>query len=165
MRKRNEKKEDKLIFKWKLITLGLSILFIVLVGAFSQILKAVNNLPDVGNDKSFIVPLLQQAVSTPALSTVQQANLLIKGITAGMDSYGQGYSWNRASLIYDYSSLQGNIDLTVLTQKMTSRGDLVIIVSNQVATPNRFAFFARHAYSESSGIANVYDDSSKHTSS
>lgn len=47
LRKKNEKVEDKLIFRWKLITLGLSILFIVLVGGFSQILKAVNNLPDV----------------------------------------------------------------------------------------------------------------------
>jgi polyferredoxin len=46
LRKKNEKMEDKLVFKWKLITLGLSILFIILIGGFSQILKAVNSLPD-----------------------------------------------------------------------------------------------------------------------
>lgn len=79
LRKKNEKVEDKLIFRWKLITLGLSILFIVLVGGFSQILKAVNNLPDVTQDRSFILPLLQD-VSDLAVPTVQQAGNLVAGI-------------------------------------------------------------------------------------
>lgn len=79
LRKKNEKVEDKMIFRWKLITLGLSILFIVLVGGFSQILKAVNNLPDVTQDRSFILPLLQD-VSDLAVPTVQQASNLVAGI-------------------------------------------------------------------------------------
>ena len=85
LRKKNEKVEDKLIFRWKLITLGLSILFIVLVGGFSQILKAVNNLPDVTQDRSFVLPLLKDA-SDLAVPAVQQANNLITGIGSSISA-------------------------------------------------------------------------------
>lgn len=85
LRKKNEKVEDKMIFRWKLITLGLSILFIVLVGGFSQILKAVNNLPDVTQDRSFVLPLLKD-VSNLAVPSVQQANNLVAGIGSSISA-------------------------------------------------------------------------------
>ena len=47
IKKKNERVEEKLLFRWKLITIVLAILFIVLVGLFSQFLKDINNLPDV----------------------------------------------------------------------------------------------------------------------
>ena len=38
--------EEKLLFKWKLVSIVLTIVFIVLIGLFSQYLKNINNLPD-----------------------------------------------------------------------------------------------------------------------
>ena len=49
-----------MIFKWKLITLVLAILLIVLIGAFSQLLQTINNIPDITSDKTYIMPLLKQ---------------------------------------------------------------------------------------------------------
>lgn len=45
IKKRNERVEDKLLFRWKLITILLAIIFIVMIGVFSQYLKDINNLP------------------------------------------------------------------------------------------------------------------------
>ena len=45
IKKRNERVEDKLLFRWKLITILLAIIFIVMIGIFSQYLKDINNLP------------------------------------------------------------------------------------------------------------------------
>lgn len=49
-----------MIFKWKLITLVLAILLIVLIGVFSQLLQTINNIPDITADKTYIMPLLKQ---------------------------------------------------------------------------------------------------------
>ena len=46
IRKMNETSEDKQLFRWKLLTILLAIVFIVLVGIFSQLLKGIGNLPD-----------------------------------------------------------------------------------------------------------------------
>lgn len=81
--KKNEKVEDRLIFRWKLITLALSIIFIVCLGIFSQLLRTVNELPDVTTDKSYILPLLKGVASqtVPAITQVGQVDNLIKGIS------------------------------------------------------------------------------------
>jgi len=84
IKKRNERKEDKLLFKWKLITLVLAILLIVLIGVFSQLLQTINNLPTVTSDKSYVMPLLGQ-VQTQSVQTLAQANNLISGITKSSD--------------------------------------------------------------------------------
>jgi len=36
-----------MLFRWKLVTILLAIIFIILVGVFSQYLKSINNLPNV----------------------------------------------------------------------------------------------------------------------
>ena len=68
------------MFKWKLITITFGILFIVLVGLFSQFLKDINNLPDVEGDKTYLVPLLTQT-NTQTVNTVGHASNLIRAIT------------------------------------------------------------------------------------
>lgn len=47
IKKRNERTEERLLFRWKLITILLAIVFIILVGVFSQYLKSINNIPNV----------------------------------------------------------------------------------------------------------------------
>ena len=79
LKKMNETSEDKQLFRWKLVTILLAIVFIVLVGVFSQLLKSINNLPDERPDKSFIVPLLA-TVNPSFVPTLTQANFLLKGV-------------------------------------------------------------------------------------
>jgi uncharacterized membrane protein (Fun14 family) len=73
-----------MLFKWKLITLVLAIVLIVLIGVFSQLLQTINNLPVITADKTYIVPLLQQ-LNSQSVQTLAQANNLIKGITVASD--------------------------------------------------------------------------------
>lgn len=73
-----------MLFRWKLITLGLAILCIVLLGVFSQLLKSINGLPDVQQDRSYIVPLLH-LVNPQFLSTLTNANNMLAGITTTSD--------------------------------------------------------------------------------
>ena len=47
-----------MLFRWKLVTILLAIIFIILVGVFSQYLKSINNLPKVESDNTYVVPLL-----------------------------------------------------------------------------------------------------------
>lgn len=79
-----------MIFRWKLVTLGLAIVFIVLVGVFSQILKAINQLPTVNYDTSFVVPLVNQ-LNDQAVPSVTQVSNLLSGITASYDGQGEKY--------------------------------------------------------------------------
>lgn len=155
LRKKNEKVEDKMIFRWKLITLGLSILFIVLVGGFSQILKAVNNLPDVTQDRSFVLPLLKD-VSDLAVPTVQQANNLVTGIGSSISATQDEYMFNRATLLFNYPG-KDTLDINSVVQAINNKNRLVFVVSSTAVPAARFAFFGYQAYSESSNIADVVD--------
>lgn len=155
LRKKNEKVEDKMIFRWKLITLGLSILFIVLVGGFSQILKAVNNLPDVTQDRSFVLPLLKD-VSDLAVPTVQQANNLVTGIGSSISATQDEYMFNRATLLFNYPG-KDTLDINSVVQGINNKNRLVFVVSSTAVPAARFAFFGYQAYSESSNIADVVD--------
>lgn len=155
LRKKNQKLEDKLIFRWKLITLGLSIVFIILVGAFSQILKSINSLPTLINDKSFILNLVDK-VSDQSVPTVKQANNLIVGISGVLGGNVDTYNFNDATLLYNYPT--DTLDIATIVSKINSRGPLVFVVSSNEPTPlSKFAFFGYGGYSESAGIANVYD--------
>ena len=73
-----------MLFKWKLITLVLAIVLIVLIGVFSQLLQTINNLPVITADKTYILPLLQQ-LNSQSVQTLAQSNNLIKGITVASD--------------------------------------------------------------------------------
>lgn len=139
LRKNNEKVEDKMIFRWKLITLGLSILFIVLVGGFSQILKAVNNLPDVTQDRSFVLPLLKD-VSDLAVPTVQQANNLVAGIGSSISATQDEYMFNRATLMFNYPGKDA-LDINSVVQAINNKNRLVFVVSSTAIPAKRFAFF------------------------
>jgi hypothetical protein len=131
--------------------------FIILVGGFSQILKAVNSLPDQHSDKSFILPLLQNT-NPNAVPTVKEANYLINGITASLDNSGNDYAWNRANLIYT-NPVTGP-DFNAVVQAINSKENLVWIVSDATIPANRFAFYTHAAYYESEvSSANVEDDS------
>lgn len=155
LRKKNEKVEDKMIFRWKLITLGLSILFIVLVGGFSQILKAVNNLPDVTQDRSFVLPLLKD-VSDLAVPSVQQANNLVAGIGSSISATQDEYMFNRATLLFNYPRKDA-LNINSVVQAINNKNRLVFVVSITAVPAARFAFFGYQAYSESSNIADVVD--------
>ena len=151
LRRKNEKKEDRMIFRWKLVTLGLSIVFIILVGVFSQILKATNSLPDLAYDRSFLLPLLQQASST-AIPSVLEANDLVTGITATLDATESDYEWNRATLLFNHSPTSPPLSLTALLAAITAKQHLAFVLASAEAAPlSKFAFFAYAEYSENQG--------------
>lgn len=99
-----------MIFKWKLITLVLAILLIVLLGVFSQLLQTINNIPEITADKTYIMPLLKQ-VNTQSVQTLNQTNNLIKGITVASDYEEVYFEWNAATPLF---STQGALNLTSL---------------------------------------------------
>lgn len=99
-----------MLFKWKLITLVLAIVLIVLIGVFSQLLQTINNLPDITADKTYIMPLLKQ-LNSQSVQTLAQANNLIKGITVASDYEEVYFEWNAATLLF---SNQGSLNLTSL---------------------------------------------------
>ena len=74
-----------MLFRWKLITIALAIIFIIMLGVFSQFLKDINNLPDITSDKSYLVSVLN-SVNSSAVNTLTHASNLMKGITATSDS-------------------------------------------------------------------------------
>lgn len=158
--KKNEKSEDKFIFRWKLITLALSIVFIVCLGIFSQLLRSLNELPDVSVDKSFIVPMVQQ-LSPQATPTIKQVQNLIKGISYNSESQGNYYQWNRATLIANYDTTTSpNLNVADLQQKMKDKSHLVfVIASTSNPALYKFGFFVNHQYTSSPQA--VFDDSSK----
>jgi hypothetical protein len=122
--------------------LGLSIVFIILVGGFSQILKAVNNLPDIHNEKTYILPVLQK-VSAVSVPNIQQANYLVNGISSGYDNSGSDYAWNKAQLIFDFQNNPSPLVISDIVNAISSKGDLVWVVSSPGPnSPNKFAFFA-----------------------
>lgn len=82
IKKHNERAEDKFLFRWKLVTIFLAILFILLVGAFSQFLKSLGKLPEELEDYSYIVPLLGN-VSPTSLANLGEVGHLIAGVAAG----------------------------------------------------------------------------------
>ena len=64
-----------------------------MIGLFSQFLKDINNLPDVVSDKSYLIPLLNQ-INPSTVTTLNQANNLVNGITITSDYEGQYFEWN-----------------------------------------------------------------------
>jgi hypothetical protein len=80
IKKRNERSEERLLFRWKLVTILLAIIFIILVGVFSQYLKSINNLPKVESDNTYVVPLLG-SIDSQAVVTLVHAKNMVKGIT------------------------------------------------------------------------------------
>jgi hypothetical protein len=143
-----------------LITLGLSIVFIILIGAFSQILKLVNNLPSVVDEKSFILPILK-ASSDSSVPTVLQAASLVQGITYTLDNNQIEYAYNSASLLYDFTNDgAATFDLPALISKINNREKLVLIFSTKGISVSQFALFSYHQYTESTGAV-IMDSSSK----
>jgi len=69
-----------MLFRWKLVTILLAIIFIILVGVFSQYLKSINNLPNVESDSTYLVPLLG-SISTEAVVSLVHAKNMVNGIT------------------------------------------------------------------------------------
>lgn len=126
IKKKNEKLEDKLIFRWKLITLGLSIFLIVLIGVFSQLLKIINQLPDVTVDQTFVLPLIQK-INENSISKIENINNLIKGITSGLSENGVSYQWNRADLLYRYDT---SISMETINSQISGRSNLVFIFNS-----------------------------------
>ena len=76
-------------------------MFIILVGAFSQILKAINTLPTLINDKTFILPLVDK-VSDKSVPTVKEVNNLIAGISGSLNGNTDTYNFNEAVRLYNY---------------------------------------------------------------
>lgn len=85
LRKMNKREEDKMLFRWKLITIFLAIVFIVLVGLFSQFLKNYTSLPPEQHDYSYIVPLMN-SINQQFMGSLAEANNLVKGVAAGAQS-------------------------------------------------------------------------------
>lgn len=83
IKKMNTRQEDKLLFKWKLITIFLAIVFIVLVGLFSQFLNNYTNLPGEQHDFSYVLPLIRR-LNPKFVGTLAEVNNLVKGVAAGM---------------------------------------------------------------------------------
>ena len=90
IKEKNQRAEEKTLFRWKLITIALAIIFIILLGVFSQYLTQLTSLPDVDSDKSYIVSLLNQ-VNSESVVTLAHASNLIKGITATADNNGLNF--------------------------------------------------------------------------
>lgn len=146
IKKRNERKQDKLLFKWKLITLLLAIVLIVLIGVFSQLLQSINNIPDITADKTYIVPMMKQ-LSTQSVQTLTQANNLIAGITVSSDSQQAFFEWNDASQLY---FVQGSLSLADLITSINNNEELVFIfiyVYNASYTA-RFGLRAHRGYNQ-----------------
>jgi hypothetical protein len=161
--KKNEKTEDRFIFRWKLITLALSIVFIVCLGIFSQLLRSINELPDVNVDKSFITPMLKQ-LSPQATPTVRQVQNLIKGISFNAESKGNYYQWNRATLLasYDVTTL-ANLNVANLQQQLQGYNHLVfVIASTSNIALYKFGLYASHEYTNSPQA--VFDNPGKQPS-
>lgn len=93
IKKMNTRQEDKMLFKWKLITIFLAILFIVLVGLFSQFLRNYTSLPGEQHDFSYVVPLIRK-LNPQFVSTLAEVNNLVKGIAAGMQDSSQFMEYN-----------------------------------------------------------------------
>lgn len=129
------------------------------MGGFSQILKAVNNLPDIQNEKTYLLPVLQK-VSPTSVPTIVQANYLVNGISSGYDSTSSEYAWNKAELVFDFQNNPSPLVIADIVKAISSRGELVWVVSSPGPnSPNKFAFFAHEPYSESAtGTATVFDD-------
>jgi hypothetical protein len=157
--KKNEKVEDKLIFRWKLVTLALSIIFIVCLGIFSQLLRSINELPDVNVDKSFIIPMLQQ-VSNQAVPNIRQVQSLIKGISSSSESQGTYFQWNKASLLASYDSVKLlTLNVTDLQSAIQGQSHLVFVISStETPAASKFGFYVNHQFSSSSQA--IFDDSS-----
>ena len=79
-----------MLFRWKLVTILLAIIFIILVGVFSQYLKSINNLPKVESDNTYVVPLLG-SISSQAVVTLLHAKNMVKGITLASNHAGQQF--------------------------------------------------------------------------
>lgn len=60
IKRKNEGDEERLLFRWKLLTIVLAIVFVIMIGLFSQFLKQYNERPEVQGDSSFVLPLLTQ---------------------------------------------------------------------------------------------------------
>jgi len=91
LKKKNERVEERLLFKWKLVTILLTILFIVLVGLFSQYLKNINNLPTLEGDNTFAVPLLAEVNPESVTTAAEATNLVISVIAAGVIGGGDKF--------------------------------------------------------------------------
>ena len=142
IKEKNQRAEEKTLFRWKLITIALAIIFIILLGVFSQYLTQLTSLPDVDSDKSYIVSLLNQ-VNSESVVTLAHASNLIKGITATADNNGLNVEWNSASSLFS-----GNLLAEDVLTKIKGHNSLLFVLSHQynATYTARFGFYAHKGY-------------------
>lgn len=134
--KLKETEEDKSVFRWKFVVIGLGIVLIVLVGLLSEILKSISSHRLNKYDTSFMYSLLEDSTF---VKTTTDIGTLLYGLNAS-----EGIVYDHADKVY-YSSF---LDAANLIETTAGRKNLLYFLNISDGTDtHRFGMYLQAPYS------------------